>query len=83
VKKSPEVVALRIEQRVAELRVLAAATVVAWGQSPGLPFEVIADAARADTEKFIQETRLWLDGKGDQPALGPRRLRSRRDVEGS
>jgi hypothetical protein len=56
-KKSQEVVTMRIEQRVAELQLLAAATAVAWGRSPGRPFERIADEARDSTDRFIEAHR--------------------------
>ena len=67
-RKSPDVVAARIEQRVAELRLLAAATAVVWGRSPGRPFEQIAGEARDGTERFIEGTRRVLGAPQDRRA---------------
>jgi hypothetical protein len=67
VKNPPELVALRIEQRVAELQLLAAATAVVWGRSPGLPFEAIADEAQNDARRFIERTRRALGVPAESP----------------
>jgi hypothetical protein len=53
VKKPAHIVTARIEQRVAELQLLAAATAVVWGRSPGRSFERIADEAQDDTGRFL------------------------------
>jgi hypothetical protein len=72
VRKSPDVIAALIAQRVAELHLLAAATAVVWGRSPGRSFEQIAGEAQDNTERFIERTRRVLSAPGDHRAAGGR-----------
>jgi hypothetical protein len=67
VRKSPDVVAALIGQRVAELHLLAAATAVVWG-SPGRSFEQIAGEAQDGAACFIARTRRALSGPEDGQA---------------
>jgi hypothetical protein len=68
VKNPQDVVAARIEQRVAELRLLAAMTAVVWGRSPGRPFEQVAGEAQDGTERFIERMRRVLGAPQDRRA---------------
>jgi hypothetical protein len=66
-KKSPDVIAARIEQRVAELNLLAATTAVVWGRSPEKSFEQIAGEAQDSTDRFIERTRRMLSAPAGSP----------------
>jgi hypothetical protein len=46
--------AARITLRVAELRLLAAATAVVWGRTPRKSFEQIAGEAHASAKRFLE-----------------------------
>jgi hypothetical protein len=52
--------AAMITLRVAELRLLAAATAVAWGRSPGKSFEQIAGEAHDSAKRFLEALRTVI-----------------------
>jgi hypothetical protein len=66
-KKPADVVTARIEQKIAELRVLACTTAVLWGRSPDRPFEQIVDEAQDSTARFVERTRRALSAPAESP----------------